>query len=72
MENISTFNEFLNEAQEMRGVEASDAKDFVTEVLKLGSTQNLFDAFIKKKGIAPEELSTLVNSVIDELDKNWR
>jgi hypothetical protein len=72
MKKLPKFEDFINEAKESRDLETSDAKDFVTDVLKLGSKQNLFDAYIKKNGIKPDQLSDLVNQVIDELNKNWR
>ena len=72
MKKLPKFEDFINEAKESRDLESSDAKDFVTEVLKLGSKQNLFDSYIKKNGIKPDQLSDLVNQVIDELNKNWR
>ena len=72
MENIPKFEDFINEAKESRDLKNSDAKDFVTDVLKLGSKQNLFNGYIKKHGIKPDQLSDLVNQVIDELNKNWK
>ena len=56
----------------MRKVDQFDASNFISDVLKLGSKQNLFDAYMKKNGISPDELSALVNQVIDTLDKKWR
>ncbi len=78
--NVSSFNEFVNESsnelpineKEMRSLDQFDAGNFISDVLKLGSRQNLFDSYMKKNGIKPDELSTFVNQVIDKLDKNWR
>jgi hypothetical protein len=73
---MKTFKEFVNEStlneKELRKVDQFDASNFISDILKLGSKQNLFDAYIKKNGIEPSELSTLVNQVIDALDKKWR
>jgi hypothetical protein len=78
--NVSSFNEFVNEnsnelpinEKEMRSLDQFDAGNFISDVLKLGSRQNLFDSYMKKNGIKPDELSTFVNQVIDKLDKDWR
>jgi hypothetical protein len=69
---MKSFSEFQINEKELRKVEPSDANDFINDVLKLGSKQNLFDTFMKKNGISPDELSVLVNQVIDTLDKKWR
>lgn len=69
---MKSFSEFQINEKELRKVEPSDANDFINDVLKLGSKQNLFDTFMKKNGIDPDELSVLVNQVIDTLDKKWR
>ena len=69
---MKSFSEFQINEKELRKVEPSDANDFINDVLKLGSKQNLFDTFMKKNGISPDELSALVNQVIDILDKKWR
>ncbi len=72
MENFLSYDDFINEAKESRDLKNSDAKDFITTVLKLGSKQNLFDTYINKNGIKPDQLSDLIKQVIDELNKNWQ
>jgi hypothetical protein len=75
MNHIPSFDEFVNESineKELRDLQPSDSNDFVTDVLKLGSKQNLFDSYMKKNGIKPDQLSDLVNQVIDTLNKKWR
>lgn len=47
------------------------AAEFITQVLKLGSRNNLFDAFIKKKGMNADEMSALVKMVATELETKW-
>ena len=74
---IENFEDFVNESneineKELRSLDTMDASNFIEDVLKLGSKQNLFDSYIKKNGIKPDELSDLVNRVIDELNKKWR
>ena len=74
---IENFEDFVNESnelneKELRSLDTLDASNFIEDVLKLGSKQNLFDSYIKKNGIKPDELSDLVNRVIDELNKKWR
>lgn len=46
-----------------------DAKEFITQILKVGTKQNLFDSFLKRKKINSSELSTFVKMVADELKK---
>ena len=48
-----------------------DADDFISQVLKLGSKDNLFDKYMKAKKMNPNELSTLVGSVADRLKEKW-
>ena len=48
-----------------------DADDFINQVLKLGSKDNLFDKYMKAKKMNPNELSTLVGSVADRLKEKW-
>ncbi len=72
MENFLSYDDFINEAKESRDLKNSDAKDFITTVLKLGSKQNIFDTYINKNGIKPDQLSDLIKQVIDELNKNWQ
>ena len=72
MENFLSYDDFINEAKESRDLKNSDAKDFITTILKLGSKQNLFDTYINKNGIKPDQLSDLIKQVIDELNKNWQ
>jgi hypothetical protein len=72
VENFLSYDDFINEAKESRDLKNSDAKDFITTVLKLGSKQNLFDTYINKNGIKPDQLSDLIKQVIDELNKNWQ
>jgi len=42
--------------------------DFIKEVLKAGSRDNLFDKFLKKKNKSPELLSDLVKEVTKRLE----
>jgi hypothetical protein len=72
VENFLSYDDFINEAKESRDLKNSDAKDFITTVLKLGSKQNIFDTYINKNGIKPDQLSDLIKQVIDELNKNWQ
>ena len=48
-----------------------DADMFISQVLKLGSKDNLFDKYMKSKKINPDELSTLVGLVADRLKSKW-
>lgn len=63
--------------EEVRGVinenipSERDADMFISQVLKLGSKDNLFDKYMKSKKINPDELSTLVGLVADRLKSKW-
>jgi hypothetical protein len=70
MNNLKTYNQFLNEGQ--RPPSTADADQFIGEVLKLGSRSNLFDAFMKKRSLDPNELSTFVQMVADQIKTKWR
>lgn len=45
------------------------AHDFVINVLKVGSKENVFDAYLAQNNVNPEELSTFMSAVIKELEK---
>ena len=63
--------------EEVRGVinenipSERDADMFISQVLKLGSKDNLFDKYMKSKKINPDELLTLVGLVADRLKSKW-
>lgn len=63
--------------EEVRGVinenipSERDADMFISQVLKLGSKDNLFDKYMKGKKINPDELSTLIGLVADRLKSKW-
>jgi len=69
MKHIQSFSEFVNESRDM--VSTRDADKFISEVLRLGSKDNLFDKFMKKEGIAPSELSMLVSIIADRIKEKW-
>lgn len=50
---------------------ASDADKFISEILKMGSRDNLFDRWMKKSGIDSNELSTFVQLVADQIKTKW-
>jgi hypothetical protein len=52
-------------------VTTRDADKFISEVLKLGTKQNLFDQFMEQEGIHSSELSTLVDLVADRIKEKW-
>ena len=64
---MKTFEEYMNIDEGERLPTTQDADSFLTRVLKLGSKENLFDAFMKKEGICPDELSIFVDMVGDRL-----
>ena len=56
----------LNETREPT---QRDAKDFITQILKLGTKNNLFDKYMSKNKISSYELSTFVEMVAGELKR---
>jgi hypothetical protein len=64
---MKTFEEYMNIDEGKRLPTTRDADNFLTRVLKLGSKENLFDAFMKKEGIGPDELGVFVDMVGDRL-----
>jgi len=76
MKSIPTFTEFANKSNKLEegrenNVSAATATEFVTSVLKLGSKDNLFDAFIKRKGLNSNDVSELVKLVATEIQTKW-
>jgi hypothetical protein len=66
--------EELNQIEEVdlrSNVTTSDADKFILDVLRLGTKNNLFDMWMRKNKISPNELSTLVGLVTTQLRKNW-
>lgn len=61
----------IEEAELRTNVTTSDADNFISDVLKLGSKNNIFDMWMKKNKISPNELSTLVSLVTAQLQKKW-
>lgn len=74
MEKVKSFESFFNadSTNESKDVVSTiEADKFIADVLKLGSRDNLFDKFIKKEKINPDELSALVGIVADRLKQKW-
>ena len=59
----------INEAS--RNPEIQDVDKFISDVLKMGTRANIFDAFMKREGIAPDELSMFVYAVAMRLKDKW-
>jgi len=70
-------NKSLNESEKAINEDYSKraspalAAEFITQVLKLGTKDNLFDAFMKKKGMNASEMSALVKMVATEIEEKW-
>lgn len=69
MKNLPTYGEFLNEGS--KKPTAADVDDFISTVLKLGSKSNLFDTYMKRKGLDQDELSVFVWWVADRIKSKW-
>lgn len=70
MTKIQKFENFIAEDYSKRASPAL-AAEFITQVLKLGTKDNLFDAFMKKKGMNANEMSALVKMVATEIETKW-
>jgi len=73
---ILKYEEFIKDNTEMnedysKRASPALAAEFITQVLKLGTKDNLFDAFMKKKGMNADEMSALVKMVSTEIEKKW-
>jgi hypothetical protein len=75
MSSILDYNNFLGAKNTDEALKTSvteqDADKFIADVLKLGSKSNLFDNFLKKEKISPDELSILVSLVGKRLQTKW-
>lgn len=49
----------------------NEAYNFCKDTLKMGTKDNLFDKFIKKNKLNPNDLATLISAVVVELNENW-
>ena len=58
-------------SESSRKPEIQDVDKFISSVLKMGSRGNAFDAFMKREGIAPDELSMFVYAVAMRLKDKW-
>lgn len=63
--------EELNTITENKNVTKMDADKFISDVLKLGSKNNLFDTFMKREGISSDQLFSLVSLVVEQLKTKW-
>lgn len=63
--------EELNSITENKNVTKMDADKFISDVLKLGSKNNLFDTFMKREGISSDQLFSLVSLVVEQLKTKW-
>ncbi len=61
----------LNTITENKNVTKMDADKFISDVLKLGSKNNLFDTFMKREGINSDQLFSLVSLVVEQLKTKW-
>lgn len=68
MNNLQTYEEYLNE-------ESIDIKthadNFISDYLKLGTKKNLFDAYMRKAKMNPEDLSIFVAAVAERIKEKW-
>jgi hypothetical protein len=70
MKNLRSYDNFLTEGN--RTPSEADAKQFISDVLKLGDRSNLFDVYMKKHGLDPNDLYMFVHMVADQIKTNWQ
>ena len=58
-------------SESSRKPEIQDVDKFISSVLKMGTRGNAFDTFMKREGIAPDELSMFVYAVAMRLKDKW-
>jgi hypothetical protein len=57
--------------KEPRPLGTVDVNAFIQDVLKLGTKDNLFDKYMKREGIDPAYLSTLIRLVANRLSDKY-
>ena len=62
--------EIKNENEQINPLTAH-AKDFISNVLKMGSKQNLFDVYMQSHNIRPDLLHDFIQTVKQELEGEW-
>lgn len=63
--------EHLNEKKQESFTMDDLAYEFITDVLKLGRADNLFDKFLKKKKVNTDHLTDLVKAVVKRIENKW-
>jgi len=75
MKGLPSFQNFRENEKSVKEskdvISTIDADKFISEVLKMGSRDNMFDKFMKKEKINPNELTPLVNLVAQRLIEKW-
>ena len=75
MKGLPSFQNFRENEKSVKEskdvISTIDADKFISEVLKMGSRDNMFDKFMKKEKINPNELTPLVNLVAQRLIQKW-
>jgi hypothetical protein len=75
MKGLPSFQNFRENEKSVKEskdvISTIDADKFISEVLKMGSRDNMFDKFMKKEKINSNELTPLVNLVAQRLIQKW-
>ena len=71
MKSVKSFSSFCELSEAKKTATAQDADKFISQVLKMGSRDNLVDKFLKSEGIDPEETSALLSLVVARLKEKW-
>ena len=63
--------ESLNEKKDENLTLDDLAYEFIRDVLKMGSRDNLFDKFLNKKKVDSNLLKPLINKVVKRISEKW-
>lgn len=68
---IKLVKEHLNEKKQEKHTMESLSYEFIRDILKLGSSENIFDKFLNKKEIDLSQSTDFINAVIERIKKRW-
>lgn len=63
--------EHLNEKKQESYTMDDLSYEFITDILKLGTMDNLFIKFLEKKKINQDHLTDLIKAVIKRIENKW-
>jgi len=49
----------------------NDVDAFISDVLKIGHRDNIFDTYLDERGIPKHELTAFITMVVDRINSKW-